>query len=202
MQGAQGIDLTNAGMKVEKSQLQVIFVLGGPGSGKGTQVTNQSNPDFSDSISKHTAIITMAPSRQSMVQQILRSRAVSAQCSKLVEEFGLLHLSAGDLLRAHMKSGSPDGNMVAEMIKQGQIVPSRVRLCLPLIMAALAGSTALLHSPLLRMQACRRFGRRMCVRCRSRSVFWKRQCSRVASSRCLLMVSPAMRRTGLPLRHR
>lgn len=38
----------------------------------------------------------------------------------------LLHLSAGDLLRAHMKSGTPDGNMVAEMIKQGQIVPSRV----------------------------------------------------------------------------
>ena len=49
------------------------------------------------------------------------------QCVKLVEEFGLLHLSAGDLLRAHMKSGTPDGNMVAEMIKQGQIVPSRVR---------------------------------------------------------------------------
>ena len=51
------------------------------------------------------------------------------QCAKLVEEFGLLHLSAGDLLRAHMKSGTPDGNMVAEMIKQGQIVPSRV--CAP-----------------------------------------------------------------------
>ena len=38
-----------------------------------------------------------------------------------------MHLSAGDLLRAHMKSGSPDGNMVAEMIKNGQIVPSHVR---------------------------------------------------------------------------
>ena len=50
----------------------------------------------------------------------------SLQCAKLVEEFGLLHLSAGDLLRAHMKSGTPDGNMVADMIKQGQIVPSRV----------------------------------------------------------------------------
>ena len=53
------------------------------------------------------------------------------QCAKLVEEFGLVHLSAGDLLRAHMKSGTEDGNMVASMIKQGQIVPSRVRLCAP-----------------------------------------------------------------------
>lgn len=37
-----------------------------------------------------------------------------------------MHLSAGDLLRAHMKSGSPEGNMVADMIKDGKIVPSHV----------------------------------------------------------------------------
>ena len=52
------------------------------------------------------------------------------QCSKLVQEFGRLHLSAGDLLRAHMKSGTPDGTMVADMIKQGQIVPSHVTISL------------------------------------------------------------------------
>jgi UMP-CMP kinase len=63
---------------------KVAFVLGGPGSGKGTQ------------------------------------------SSKMVEEFGVVHLSAGDLLRAHIKSGSADGKMVAEMIEQGQIVPSSV----------------------------------------------------------------------------
>lgn len=55
---------------------------------------------------------------------------VALQCAKLVEEFGIVHLSAGDLLRAHMKSGSPDGNMVAEMIKDGQIVPSHVTISL------------------------------------------------------------------------
>lgn len=53
-----------------------------------------------------------------------------AQSSKLVDEFGVVHLSAGDLLRAHMKSGSKDGNMVAEMIKNGQIVPSHVTVSL------------------------------------------------------------------------
>lgn len=55
-----------------------------------------------------------------------RERVTCTQCAKLVDEFGLVHLSAGDLLRAHMKSGSEDGNMVAEMIKQGTIVPSHV----------------------------------------------------------------------------
>lgn len=83
-------DLSSAGIPLRGSQTPVtrhrsiVFVLGGPGSGKGTQ------------------------------------------CSKLVDEFGVVHLSAGDLLRAHMKSGSPDGNMVAEMIKDGSIVPSHV----------------------------------------------------------------------------
>jgi UMP-CMP kinase len=43
-----------------------------------------------------------------------------------VDEFGVQHLSAGDLLRAHIKSGTADGNMVAEMIKNGQIVPSEI----------------------------------------------------------------------------
>lgn len=37
MQG--GIDLANAGMQAVKAKPQVIFVLGGPGSGKGTQVS-------------------------------------------------------------------------------------------------------------------------------------------------------------------
>ena len=51
----------------------------------------------------------------------------SSQCAKLVEDFDMAHLSAGDLLRDHVKSGTPDGNMVAEMIKNGQIVPAEVR---------------------------------------------------------------------------
>ena len=67
-------------------QPTVVFVLGGPGAGKGTQ------------------------------------------CANIVRDYGFVHLSAGDLLRAHMKSGSKDGNMVADMIKNGQIVPSEVGL--------------------------------------------------------------------------
>jgi len=58
----------------------------------------------------------------------MQAPKVWLQCAKLVDEFGLVHLSAGDLLRAHMKSGTEDGNMVADMIKQGLIVPSHVGL--------------------------------------------------------------------------
>ncbi|KAJ8486284.1 hypothetical protein OPV22_018769 [Ensete ventricosum] len=62
----------------------VVFVLGGPGSGKGTQ------------------------------------------CTRIVENFGFTHLSAGDLLRAEIKSGSENGTMISNMIKEGKIVPSEV----------------------------------------------------------------------------
>lgn len=95
---AQGADAQTALRKI-------VFVLGGPGSGKGTQV-------------RHASLC------RSIIASV-------TQCSRLVEEFGIVHLSAGDLLRAHMTSGSEEGNMVAQMIKNGEIVPSRVCVVLP-----------------------------------------------------------------------
>ncbi|KAJ0964215.1 hypothetical protein J5N97_029337 [Dioscorea zingiberensis] len=65
-------------------KITVVFVLGGPGSGKGTQ------------------------------------------CANIVKHFGFTHLSAGDLLRAEIKSGSENGTMIQNMIKEGKIVPSEV----------------------------------------------------------------------------
>ena len=57
---------------------KAVFVLGGPGSGKGTQ------------------------------------------CAMIVERFGYHHLSAGDLLRAEKQSGTAEGEMINEFIKEGQ----------------------------------------------------------------------------------
>ncbi|KAJ9563372.1 hypothetical protein OSB04_008532 [Centaurea solstitialis] len=72
------------GSALSQKNPKVIFVLGGPGSGKGTQ------------------------------------------CANIVEHFGYTHLSAGDLLRAEIKSGSENGTMIQNMIKEGKIVPSEV----------------------------------------------------------------------------
>ena len=59
-----------------KSLPKIVFVLGGPGCGKGTQ------------------------------------------CAKLVEKFQCAHLSAGDLLREEVKSGSSQGKMLDKMMKE------------------------------------------------------------------------------------
>lgn len=51
-----------------------------------------------------------------------------SQCAKLVEKYGFAHLSAGDLLRAEVKSGSDQGEMISELIREGKIVPGEVTL--------------------------------------------------------------------------
>ncbi|XP_076922808.1 UMP-CMP kinase 3-like [Bidens hawaiensis] len=73
---------TKSALSVKKPK--VVFVLGGPGSGKGTQ------------------------------------------CANIVEHFGYTHLSAGDLLRAEINSGSENGTMIQNMIAEGKIVPPEV----------------------------------------------------------------------------
>ena len=59
-----------------------MFVLGGPGSGKGTQ------------------------------------------CAKLADEFKLVHLSTGDLLREEVQNQTEIGLEAAELMKEGKMVPS------------------------------------------------------------------------------
>ncbi|KAB5580341.1 adenylate kinase-domain-containing protein [Coniochaeta sp. 2T2.1] len=66
-------------------RVTVLFVLGGPGAGKGTQ------------------------------------------CANLVRDYGFVHLSAGDLLRAEQdRPGSQFGELIKECIRNGDIVPMEV----------------------------------------------------------------------------
>jgi cytidylate kinase len=66
------------------SDASIVFVLGGPGSGKGTQ------------------------------------------CERIVAKYGHTHLSAGDLLRDEVKSGSQVGTQCEAIMKEGKLVPMEV----------------------------------------------------------------------------
>ncbi|KAG8998708.1 UMP-CMP kinase [Tulasnella sp. JGI-2019a] len=69
----------------DNKKVKVIFVLGGPGVGKGTQ------------------------------------------CANLVRDYGFVHLSAGDLLRAEQnREGSEFGELIKKNIREGTIVPMEV----------------------------------------------------------------------------
>lgn len=48
------------------------------------------------------------------------------QSANLVEKYGLIHLSTGDLLRKEMKEGTPLGLEAKSLIEQGSLVPDAV----------------------------------------------------------------------------
>ncbi|KAJ3237094.1 hypothetical protein HDU81_009974 [Chytriomyces hyalinus] len=79
---------TAATMARGKAWQNIVFVLGGPGCGKGTQ------------------------------------------CARIAQEFKYNHLSAGDLLRAEVASGSPRAKELDAIMKEGKIVPMSVTLSL------------------------------------------------------------------------
>jgi adenylate kinase len=48
------------------------------------------------------------------------------QAAKLVEKYGLEHLSTGDVIRAEIKAGTPLGKSVQEFIERGQLAPDEL----------------------------------------------------------------------------
>lgn len=53
------------------------------------------------------------------------------QCANLVDDFGFVHLSAGDLLRAEQSTpGSPYGDLIKSYIQEGKIVPMEITIAL------------------------------------------------------------------------
>jgi len=50
------------------------------------------------------------------------------QCELIVQQFGLAHISAGDLLRAEVAAGTQAGKRAKDFMDRGDLVPDEVRL--------------------------------------------------------------------------
>ncbi|KAH0856083.1 hypothetical protein HID58_084344 [Brassica napus] len=48
------------------------------------------------------------------------------QCELITRKYGLVHISAGDLLRAEIASGSGNGKLAKEYMEKGQLVPDEI----------------------------------------------------------------------------
>merc|ERR1712061_92361 len=48
------------------------------------------------------------------------------QCERLVERYGVLHISTGDLYRAEVKRDTVVGRKLAEFMSRGELVPDEI----------------------------------------------------------------------------
>jgi len=48
------------------------------------------------------------------------------QCERIIEQFGVVHISTGDLLRAEVRKGSEVGKKADECMKTGRLVPDEI----------------------------------------------------------------------------
>lgn len=48
------------------------------------------------------------------------------QAELLIQSYGLVHISTGDLLRAHVKDGTPLGRTIKQFLEAGQLVPDEL----------------------------------------------------------------------------
>jgi len=48
------------------------------------------------------------------------------QCEKLIEEFGYMHISTGDLMRSEMAKGSKEGEEIKKIVAKGDLVPFKL----------------------------------------------------------------------------
>ncbi|TDQ08636.1 adenylate kinase [Pedobacter metabolipauper] len=52
------------------------------------------------------------------------------QSEKLISQYQLIHISTGDLFRAHIKDQSPLGQRVSALIAEGQLVPDEITIAM------------------------------------------------------------------------
>ncbi len=48
------------------------------------------------------------------------------QAAKLVEKYGIEHISTGDIIRSEIRAGTPSGKSVQEFIEKGQLAPDEL----------------------------------------------------------------------------
>ncbi|KAI8427446.1 hypothetical protein MSG28_001982 [Choristoneura fumiferana] len=110
---------------IDSTKTPIVWILGGPGSGKGTQC---------DKIIAKYGFIHL--STGDLLREEVRSGSERAKCLTAIMErgvsisiiifakYGFIHVSTGDLLREEVRSGSERANCLTAIMERGELVPN------------------------------------------------------------------------------
>ncbi|CAA7046607.1 unnamed protein product [Microthlaspi erraticum] len=79
---------------------------------------------------KFQAMAVAAAEKEAEPLRIIISGAPASgkgtQCELITQKYGLVHISAGDLLRAEIDSGSQNGRLAKEFMEKGELAPDEI----------------------------------------------------------------------------
>ncbi|XP_073226131.1 adenylate kinase, chloroplastic isoform X2 [Cicer arietinum] len=83
---------------------------------------------FSSRSYSHSTIVRAVSQKESLRVMISGAPASGkgTQCRLITNKYGLVHVAAGDLLRAEIETGSENGKSAKEYMEKGQLVPDEI----------------------------------------------------------------------------
>ncbi|KAJ9075576.1 Adenylate kinase 2 [Entomophthora muscae] len=94
------------------------------------RLCNVSIREFSSSAPSFKMATTIQPSPLRMLLIGAPGAGKGTQSSRINKDFGLEAISSGDVLRRHIKNGTPAGKMAKDLIKTGMLLPDNIMLAI------------------------------------------------------------------------
>ncbi|KAF8712631.1 hypothetical protein HU200_028387 [Digitaria exilis] len=124
---AASLQLPHSKAQTPSSQGRVLFP-GAPSSSRSLRLrpAGRRSPRSTKSVTSFQAVVAALADPLKVMISGAPASGKGTQCELIKTKYGLVHISAGDLLRAEIAAGSDNGKQAKEYMEKGQLVPDEI----------------------------------------------------------------------------